>query len=216
MENKEWQVFKDELSKQINLLTEKAKSNETQRKEIQQFCAKMLEANEKALKKMEDCSAFSRVLGNCSTKNLKKDCGIIYLAQYLWIYESLYMPCVNYLCYLLIMNGHDLRDYHDNYANTLKDIESMNCSLKMKFLIEHNFKIIVRNTDRNMRNGIAHQDYTIDDNGVIKIRNNEVDIVEKIGQLFDFCMLFWKNYTSIQTEINKNLAQELGVDPKQL
>ena len=85
---------------------------------------------------------------------------------------------------MLIANGHDLFD--QKYIKSLEDIGNVNMFSKLEFLKEHGFGILKRDNDRQLRNKIAHHDFTLDSSGKLTIRNEEVDIALRFNELCNF------------------------------
>ncbi len=112
---------------------------------------------------------------------------LLQLSTYLWLFEGSYAAFViDSICLLLVANGHDLYfDRESKYAKSLKEIEAISIDYKLKFLEEHEFSLIVKNTDRKIRNKIAHHDFVLENDGVILIEKKVVDIKSLTTSLRD-------------------------------
>lgn len=88
------------------------------------------------------------------------------MLAFLWEFEGSYISCVDAFCFLLVTNGHDLFDlFKRKYVKSLEDIGNVDISTKLQFLEEHSFEIFRRTKDKNLRNKIAHHDFTLDVSG---------------------------------------------------
>ena len=186
----------------------KLKENDSpeKREKLVAYMNSFLHESNISMRKIEDCAAFSRFISDVNKTINPRDKAVVRLSQFLWIYEVLFMPCINTLCFLLVCNDHDLWDNYNKYVNSIEEIENMVGSPKIKFLVKHKFNIMKRENDLKLRNGIAHSAYTIDDKGIIEIKNKKVNISERSVDLINFCEYFWCIYEQLWNEY---------VEPKQ-
>lgn len=96
--------------------------------------------------------------------------------EYLTLVEGVFSTQLNFLIFLLIANGHDLYSTRKGgYVKTLKDIEEVNLSFRLKFLREHGFGNLISNkVDTKLRNSIAHLFYEVDENDNIKVGKKRI------------------------------------------
>ena len=129
--------------------------------------------------------------------------GILEAALFLWLYESSYCWCVNLLCFILIVNGHDLNnEFNNHYAETINDVENIGTSAKLRFLEAHKFEIMKRGEDREIRNAIAHQTYSTDGSTIkLKEKSKSIDLLNKIESLIDFCSDFIQHFNRCISEV---------------
>ena len=127
----------------------------------------------------------------------------ILMASYLWLYQGAYTFCIDFFCYLLIKNGHDLFDpFNKEYVFSFKEIQTVETATKLKFLKCHNLEIFDRKEDKKLRNKIAHHDFVLDNSGMLKIDGKNIDIVEKHMNLLDFIVTVFQVYDNAQKLIN--------------
>ena len=123
------------------------------------------------------------------------------MMAFLWEYEGSYMTCIDAYCDLLVSNGHDIYDiFHYRYAKTLEEIAEVTISIKLKFLEEHNFGIFKRKEDEKLRNKIAHHDFTVDNSGKVRIKEQEVDFSSRFSELIDFTKKVFETFCSCYGE----------------
>ena len=201
MEQDKWDNFNKKL--RVELVNFQKNDSQEQRTRFIEFLNAFLKVNNVCMTKMDDCASFSKII--IADKSLSlRDKAIFRLSQFLWIYEVSYMACVNTLCFLLVCNHHDLVDNFGNYADSIEDIEEMNGYPKIKFLLRHKFEIMKRQPDGNLRNGIAHSAYSIDNSGSITVKNSKIDVLKQGQELISFCEMFWRNFSSTQNGVNQN------------
>lgn len=204
MEIKEWENFRCELKNQLFLNGKSEKDNLNHHLD---FLKEMKEAHSKVLAKIEECNAFANIANgqNRTEEMVKRDVGVFSLAQFMWVYETFYMHCINQLCYLLIKKGHDLfNQFNNKFAVSLEDIENVSTFVKLKFLEAHNFKIMKRESDKEVRNAIAHQNYVLNKNGNIPIDNKIVDISKKAKNW----LFFHNHFGKITSFVLKKLIKK--------
>ena len=93
---------------------------------------------------------------------------LAWMAMYLWEYEGNFTFCINFLCFLLVSNGHDL--YERKYVKTFEEIERVGTYAKTNFLVAHGMTMFdeSQNPDikemRELRNSIAHYKFKFEEN----------------------------------------------------
>jgi hypothetical protein len=106
---------------------------------------------------------------------------------FLSAYEISYVSTIDRICFLYIKNGHDLHDsLRNKFAKDFEGIGKISTFSKFQFLKEHNLDVLVREDDNDLRNKIAHFDFTIGSHGKIIIQNKVVAINERLVELYNF------------------------------
>jgi hypothetical protein len=109
------------------------------------------------------------------------------LAIYLFLAEGAYASYMNFLCFLLVLQGHDLYDiFKRRFALSFGEIQNVNLEAKEQFLKEHDLDLFKKGSIGKMRNAIAHHDFRIEKDGTIMVREQMVDIDAEMQQLMDF------------------------------
>lgn len=117
----------------------------------------------------------------------KREATVVAMLAFLWAYESSYVSCLDACCYMLTVTGHDLFNLENRkYVRTLEEIGNVSTYTKIEFLKEHGFTIFERTKDRQLRNKIAHHDFTIDSDGKVLINKETIDIIERFEELICF------------------------------
>jgi|SRR3989304_2074203 len=172
----EREKFKSEIRKQISV---SLKSGNHQ---------KILKSIAEAVRKMQD--SLNEICELCQMGSGIKDgrkLSIIYIAVFLWEYEGPYSFCVDFSCYLLTINGHDLHNFFKRkYALTFEEIGEVDIFTKLNFLAQHNLGFLNREEDRKLRNKIAHHDFSILADGRIMIDGKTTDVISKWADLCKF------------------------------
>ena len=136
-------LLKIEVDKQLSILNKSPKSAETNKK-IQT----LIENHSEKSKSINIEALFN--LGYKPENQREKS--IIKMAIYLWEYEGNFGFCVDFLCYLLMLNGHDLFSmYKRDYVTSFNDVETVDISTKCKFLVEHGFEIFDEKKNKELR-----------------------------------------------------------------
>jgi hypothetical protein len=126
---------------------------------------------------------------------------LIGMAAFLWFFESGYAFCVDFFCYLLTIEGHDLFNQHKKkYAVSIEDIMDVDLASKMMFLEEHNLNILVRTTDKKIRNKIAHRSFSVGNCGKLWIDKEEIRIAERLVDLMRFATMTVKTFVECVKE----------------
>jgi len=129
--------------------------------------------------------------------------------EFLTLVEGFLVTQINFLIFILIANGHDLYPTRkEKDVKTLGDIEKENLAFKLKFLGKHGFRKLIANKARNLRNGVAHLFYEIDEKGTIKVGRERIR-EDDYGKLYDdlrnishslhlVSRLYYRRYASIK------------------
>jgi len=137
-------LLKIEVDKQLSILSNSPESTQSN-KEIQTLINYHFDKSK---------SISIEALFNLGYKpENQREMSIIKLALYLWEYEGNFGFCVDFLCYLLMLNGHDLFSmYKRDYVTSFEDVEAVDISTKCKFLAEHRFEILMKRKMRSSGN----------------------------------------------------------------
>jgi hypothetical protein len=134
--------------------------------------------------------------------NLKGESTMLLAACFLLAFEGGYTGLLDEVCFLLVAKGHDLFDpLGRQYASSLREINEIDLSTKLKFLERHGFNMLVRNEDKRLRNRIAHHDFRLDKKGEILIDGQRVDLISRSTDLTAF--LYDVNVVSLETILNQ-------------
>lgn len=116
-----------------------------------------------------------------------RELSLFQMLLFLWIFEGQYVCRLDFVCLMLTACGHDLfNPINREYASTLEEIGAVDTSTKFKFLARHKMKMLIRKRDQQLRNKIAHQDFHIDEKGIISVNNKVVDVAARITDLQSF------------------------------
>lgn len=122
-------------------------------------------------------------------------------------YEINYVSTLDRICFLYIKNGHDLYDsLRNKFANDFESIGKINTFTKFHFLKEHGLDILVREDDNELRNKIAHLDFSIVSEGKIRVQNKVIDINVRLVELYNFLT----DITNALNEAVNNLTADLN------
>ena len=191
MEKQNWQAqFKCEVEKQLSVLNKSQESKDSAIETLLDNYYAKVESIREALDKVFKL--------DWKSKN-QWEASIVKMALYLWEYEGRFSFCINILCFLLVLNGHDLSiDRGRNYATSFGDVETVDASTKCKFLVAHGLEVFDEKKNkkleefRELRNNIAHYKFILEDDGKIKVYNNktknweEAPILQRHGELMFF------------------------------
>ena len=116
-----------------------------------------------------------------------KEFSLLQMAIFLWLFEGVYVNRLNEICLLLVENEHDLYNpLKQKYVSSMKEIKYTDLFSKPKFLESHKFKMLIRIKDQMLRNKIAHNDFELNEEGVILISGKTLDLPSKILDLQNF------------------------------
>ena len=110
--------------------------------------------------------------------------------QYLGYVESIGVTLIDMFILLLIANGHQLHVERLRgwprilHVSSFKELEHANLASKLGFLEMNGMENVVKLIDRNLRNDIAHFNFSIDDKGKIDTSHRkDLDINENLIKL---------------------------------
>jgi len=72
------------------------------------------------------------------------------------------------------------------FVHSIKEIEKVNIETKFKFLEEHKLGSLVRKQDQYIRNKIAHNNFTINDDVDLLITEKMIAISKRLNEILDF------------------------------
>jgi hypothetical protein len=117
----------------------------------------------------------------------KRESNIFWLASFLWAFEGFYLCRIDLICLILVLNDHDLYDSNRRkYVFSLEDIGKVDMPSKFGFLEKHGFDMLYRKQDKQLRDRIAHHDFSFDKNDNITIDGQIIDITKRLSDLLDF------------------------------
>lgn len=117
----------------------------------------------------------------------------------------------NVCIYQLIRTGHhDIWDeIRQRFATTFDDISSIRLAVKLSFLERHGLDFIDQIANRELRNAFAHQNYSIDDQGIVSIYRKQ-KIVNTYSRE-DFLEII-KSLTKFLELNTRSIASLIGID----
>jgi hypothetical protein len=188
----EWKTPKDEIKK---LLSEMCKLPHAQEWLNQMTAEREGEATISDLKTLMNLKVAS-----------KNDATIVFLSCFLWAFEGYYLANLDWVCFILIKNGHDLFDpIRRKYVKSFKDLRNIDISTKFQFLEEHDFEALIRDQDRKLRNKIAHHSFSLLDNGELKVEDESLDISSRLNGLLDFT----GQLVILRTKVLRELTEDM-------
>jgi len=139
------------------------------------------------------------------------DRALIRLVFYLFVAEGGFTNYMNFICFLLTLQGHDLYNYFSRgFACSIDEIAKVESHTKGIFLDKHGFRLFNQGWDRNMRNSIAHCDFEIEDDGTTKISGSPTDIKRKVRQIIYFLAHVSNNIVQQIQECRKNSQPQVA------
>ena len=132
---------------------------------------------------VDDCMCLNDLRDRLSkSQSLSpRESTLIEVFSYLLFAEGIICTLLNFISYLLVITGHDLysltkRKY---IADFLKEIEKVEMSTKIQFLNYHGFSVLTKEYDSTFRNDIAHHNYEVDEEGILRIRGKSANLAMK-------------------------------------
>jgi hypothetical protein len=117
----------------------------------------------------------------------KREFNILFLATFLWAFEGFYLCRIDLVCLILVLNDHDLYDSNRRrYVTSLEDIGKVDMPSKFSFLEKHGFDVLYRKQDKQLRDRIAHHDFSLDKNDNVIVDGQIIDINRRYTDLIDF------------------------------
>jgi hypothetical protein len=151
--------------------------------------SKLYKSRESYREKEKDIrdASFS-ILDSLRVKRMpERDRAFVSLAIYLFLAEGACASYMNFLCFMLVSQGHDLYNiFKKEFATSFAEIEDVNLETKERFLKEHHLGSFSKGLKRKLRNAIAHHDFKVEKNGTIRVKGQIVDINGELVQLCRF------------------------------
>jgi hypothetical protein len=170
------------------------------------YLKQIISSDKELIERVEDISSF---FSGAKDAKPSRQSAIANAAGFLLYFESSYIGCVDKVCYLLILNGHDLYDFFGRkYASTPEEIGNIDTITKFKFLEKHGFGSIVRESDRELRNKIAHCDFSLLDGGMVGIKGKSLSISLSYQNLCEFTSVVENTITEVLAEVREEMERE--------
>jgi hypothetical protein len=123
------------------------------------------------------------------------DDSLIHASCFLLTFEGTYVPMIDSIIFLLVLDGHDLFDpLREKYAHSFEQLSPIDISIKFKFLKEHEFEGLIRQDDSELRNKIAHHSFQISGKNMITIKGTQYNIDDRLKGLLRFTRDICKPY----------------------
>jgi len=134
---------------------------------------------------------------------------LLRLVFYLFAAEGGFATYMNFVCSLLVSQGHDLFNFFSReFTSCFEKIADVNIYTKELFLEEHCFKLFNRGLDRDLRNAIAHYDFKIEDDGTVIIDSMKKDIDKELKEILSFLVLASESIIPAALECEKQFRLE--------
>jgi len=189
----------DKLAEQLHKLVRDVWSN--QNIEAQEDWKKFIKKDRNII---ESLKAIQKIL---KSEGLNKyDKALMQLVFYLFVAEGGFGNYMNFVCFLLTSQGHDLYNYFGRkFARSLDEIAEVESRTKELFLEQHCFEFH-KGWDRAMRNNIAHYKFEIENDGTTTIEGNPTDVKKKLQQILYFVSYVSDNLIQEIQECRKSLS----------
>jgi hypothetical protein len=162
---------------------------------------KLFQELEKVLIDIKEAKEYYEPLFSlCSRRLAPMEKSVLEMSIFLWLFESFYVYRLDFVCLLLIGNGHDLYSRRQ-YVSSFQQVQKVDTYQKFEFLRQHKLEMLVRENDRELRNSIAHNRFKIDEKGSVSIQGKKVDMVSRIDDLMDFGNLVSKTFVECLGDI---------------
>jgi hypothetical protein len=180
----EWGTKKERitLSRKLRKLIQETLSNPNSA-EIFEETRQKYRAKEKGT--ISTMNALMRLADISGTNEYEKSA--LSLAIYLFLTEGSIASYMNFICFMLVSQGHDIYDFFSKkYACSFEEIANVDMRTKEEFLKEHDFDLFNKGYDRKLRNAVAHRNFDIEDDGTIRVKGAKIDVFRKLQQGYDF------------------------------
>jgi hypothetical protein len=169
--------------------------------------ADILESRERYRTKEKDTirtlKALSKLMTIKGTSQYEK--AVLCLALYLFLAEGAIASYMNFICFMLVSQGHDIYDFFDKkFACSFEEIAGVDIRTKEEFLKEHNLSLFNKGLDRKLRNAIAHCNFKVEDDGTIRVKGEKMDVVQKLQQGYAFMSFLHQATYSGLRKVEKN------------
>ena len=181
----------------------------TNKEDIESYYKNFTEVKGRFYSAREDCNCINKLIQKLEDKITPKERTLLQLSSYLIHNEGINYNFTDYMCYLLVLDGHDLFDsVRDKYVKNINEIAKVGMFSKIMFLNNHGFKELTKHYDLEFRNDIAHHKYTIDEDGHIWIKGKQVNILTKSKKLDVLIDFFTSLLTTLAKESEELVKQE--------
>jgi DNA primase large subunit len=186
------------LTKQLQKLVKDAWSSQKVAG-VQKDWESFIEKNRAIIKSLR---AIQNIIKTSETGEYDK--ALLRLVFYLFIVEGGFANYMNFVCSMLISQGHDLFNFFDkDFACCLEKMANVDIYTKELFLEEHSFSLLNKGLDRKLRNAIAHYDFKIEGDGTVKIDGVKTDVNKKLQEILSFVCLTSKSIIPVALECEK-------------
>jgi hypothetical protein len=132
---------------------------------------------------IEDQECLKKIIQKLSENINPKERTLLNLYSELIFTEGVIFNFIDYCCYLLVLEGHDLYDVVRRcYAKDVEDVTKVSMNFKLNFLNHLGYNV-AKYYDLKFRNDVAHHNFVIDGNGHVLVDNKEVNILPRIKKI---------------------------------
>lgn len=153
----------------------------------------------------EDWSCIHNLRARLSeTKSLtSNETTLIDVFEYLLLAEGIICNLLNFVSYALVMTGHDLYCFQKRkyMKENMEEIRKVEMYTKMQFLKHHGFGALTKEYDTTFRNDIAHHNYKVDEDGVLRVRGKPIDLSQKTKPLMRIVEFINETYDVINEKL---------------
>jgi len=172
---------REALTKQLQKLVKDAWSSQKVAG-VQKDWESFIEKNRAIIKSLK---AIQNIIKTSETGEYDK--ALLRLVFYLFIVEGGFANYMNFVCSMLISQGHDLFNFFDkDFACCLEKMANVDIYTKELFLKEHSFSLFNKGLDRKLRNAIAHYDFKIEGDGTVMVDDVKTDVNKKLQEILSF------------------------------
>jgi hypothetical protein len=153
------------------------------REQIRELCVQI---QPKFWRCLVDSLDFYEMSQKSTEKLSSRQKSLFQLFYYLVMTEGTVSGYVDVIAFLLMQDGHDIYDARRmEFVDDYKELDKVDLYVKLQFLEKHGFNLLTDAIDRELRNCIAHLDFTVyDDGSVINERTGKtIEIEKKISYL---------------------------------
>ncbi|MGA3111582.1 MAG: hypothetical protein ABSE15_06055 [Candidatus Bathyarchaeia archaeon] len=110
--------------------------------------------------------------------------------SYLGLFEASVTTLMDLLLMIFIANHHDFYVFQNKaYAKNIDDLNDSSLGEKLVFFNHHGLSLLAQNINKNLRNKVAHMDFDVQPDGMIKIANQTYDLDYEILKLSAMALL---------------------------
>jgi|GEM_PF-5053600 len=189
---------REALTKQLQKLVKDAWSSQKV-VGVQKDWESFIEKNKAIIRSL---NAIQNIIKTAGTGEYEK--ALLRLVFYLFAAEGGFATYMNFVCAMLVSQGHDLFNFFDrDFASCMEKIADVNIYTKELFLKEHGFESFNKGLDRKLRNAIAHYDFEIEHDGTVKIDGAKTDVNRKLKEILSFVCLTSESVIPVALECEK-------------